>query len=103
MHDKKIQTIFKLACLGTAAFVGNATSGCIGPAESYIVPGGETKTQFVPIPIFLPMPFFHHHHHHRHHGSVTKPADVIENGDKIAKTDVSDILLAAKANRGARG
>lgn len=102
MRNQKMQTVFKLACLGAAALIGNATTGCVGPAESYIVPANETKIQYVPIPIFLPMPFFHHHHHH-HHGSVTKPAAVFETGDKIAKADVTPVLLRAHIGRNARG
>lgn len=78
MRNQKMQMVFKLACLGAAALIGNATTGCIGPAESYILPDGETKTRYVPIPfpLFLPLPFPHHHHHHHCHGSVTKPATV---------------------------
>lgn len=45
MRNQKMQMVFKLACLGAAALIGNATTGCIGPAESYILPDGETKTR----------------------------------------------------------
>lgn len=59
---KKFNTLIKISCLGIAALTANATSGCIGPAESYIIGPADEKTRYVPVPVFLPIPFFFHHH-----------------------------------------